>query len=349
MNRKDLIINHEISIREAMNLLNETSKKILYFTNEDDVLVGVISDGDIRRWVLKNGSLGESIYRVMNKSPKTLRVNKIKNAQEFLRTNSIESVAIVDGNNRIINIYFWSDIQSSEASRFGSVKSPVIIMAGGKGTRLYPYTKILPKPLIPIGDVPIVERIINKFHSFGCNDIFMTVNFKKSMIKSYFNDIDKEYQIHYIEEDKPLGTAGGLSLMAGKINETFFLSNCDILVDIDYAELFHHHKKSNNMITIVASMKSFVIPYGVLDIDNDEKLIRMDEKPELHYLINTGLYVVEPSVLDRIPSDTFINFTDVIELLKNENAMIGTFLIGEKDWYDMGQIKEMENMIKQFE
>src|SRR5699024_1942650 len=137
------------------------------------------------------------------------------------------------------------------------------------GTRLQPYTKILPKPLIPIGDTPIVERIINRFCQYGCNDYYMTVNYKKNMIRAYFDEKEKNYTVQYVEEAKPLGTAGSLHLLKGILNETIFVSNCDILIEGNYSEMMKYHKENNNKITLISSLKHYTIPYGIIEIDDN--------------------------------------------------------------------------------
>jgi len=170
-------------------------------------------------------------------------------------------------------------------------------MAGGEGTRLYPFTKILPKPLVPIGDKPILEIIINRFYEYGCTNFNLSVNYKSNIIKAYFSDFKHNYKINYIHEKKPLGTAGSLHILQNRIRKTFFVSNCDILIDADYADILKFHKQSKNKITLVTSMKHFTIPYGICEIGDGGALKNINEKPEQDLLVNTGLYVLEPEVL----------------------------------------------------
>ena len=170
---------------------------------------------------------------------------------------------------------------------------PVVIMAGGLGTRLYPYTKILPKPLIPVGEMPIVEHIIHRFADVGCSAFTMIVNYKKSMIKSYFNDLQKDYTVDYVDEDTPLGTGGGLSLLKGKVTQTFFLTNCDILIDADFGDIYQYHKEKGNVITMVCAVKHFTIPYGVVELGGDGDISGItrkagDEFPHEHGCVCGG-------------------------------------------------------------
>jgi len=222
-------------------------------------------------------------------------------------------------------------------------------MAGGLGTRLYPYTKILPKPLIPIGEIPIVEHIMNRFHLYGSTQFYLIVNHKKNMIKAYFNEIERNYKVSYIDEDKPLGTGGGLSLLKGKINSTFILSNCDILIEEDYEKIYDYHKKEKNLITMICSLKNIQIPYGVIEIGENGEIESMKEKPELSFFTNTGMYIVEPKVIEELKNDMSIGFPDIIESYMSQGEKVGIYPISESSWLDMGQLDEMEEMRRTLE
>lgn len=224
------------------------------------------------------------------------------------------------------------------------MNNSVVIMAGGKGKRLGIITKILPKPLIPIGDIPIAERIINKFLQFNYTHFYITINFKKNLIKTYFNNIEKNYNIQYVEEEKPLGTAGSLYMLKNKIKSPFFVSNCDILIDGNYNEMMKFHIKNKNKITIIAAAKHFTLPYGVLKLDSHGLIKEMTEKPQYNCLVNTGMYILEPEILENIPRNEFFDITDLIKLYIDNGEPIGVFPIKENAWLDMGQIEEMENM-----
>ena len=219
-------------------------------------------------------------------------------------------------------------------------------MAGGLGTRLYPYTKILPKPLIPIGELPIAEHIINRFYEYGCKRFYLIVNHKKNMIKAYFNEISKGYEVTYIDEDKPLGTGGGLYLLKGKINSTFILSNCDIIVEEDYEKMYQFHKKEDNLITMVCSLKKFTIPYGVVEIGSNGNIESMREKPVMSFFTNTGCYIVEPRVIEELKSECAISFPEIIDSYISHREKIGVYPISERAWMDMGHFDELEEMRK---
>lgn len=340
---KKILITEEITIREAMKILDETAKKIL-FVVEDRKLVGTITDGDIRRWILNNGDLNLDVKNIVNYNSLTLSEKEKKSAQNFMLEKKIQAVPIVDQQNNIIDIIFWDGERIKVDCE--KISTPVVIMAGGKGTRLYPYTKILPKPLIPIGDVSIIERIIDRFLDVGCENFYLTVNYKKNMVKAYFDEIEKIYDVKYVEEERFLGTAGSLSLIKDDIKETFFLSNCDILVEADYLDILKYHKEKNNLITVVTSLKHYKIPYGVIKLGDNGSIIDTVEKPEYNYLVNTGFYVLEPEVLKDIPENSFFHITDLINEYISDGKKVGTYPITENSWLDMGEIKEMDRMIE---
>ena len=226
------------------------------------------------------------------------------------------------------------------------INIPVIIMAGGKGTRLDPFTRVLPKPLIPVGDKTIVEIIIDKFLVYGANTFFLSVNHKANIIKSYFEDLTLSYYLYYIEENSPLGTAGSLKLIQNKISENIFVTNCDILVDADYFDLSVFHKSNNYSITIVASLKHFNIPYGVCEINDGGALKKIIEKPEYNFLVNTGMYVLKSEVLNLIPSDKAFDMTDLINAVTFSGGKVGVYPISEKSWIDIGEWSEYRKALE---
>lgn len=340
----DLFINEDVTVKEAIKKLDKTAKKILLVTNENE-LKGIITDGDIRRWILKNGDMEESVDLLMNKSPISIHENERHHAKKILIEKMIEAIPVINSKNEVIDIVFWNDNFKKKLNYYTELVNPVVIMAGGKGARLEPYTSIIPKPLIPIGDEAIAERIINRFLEYGCNQFYMTINYKKNMIKAYFNELDKPYQLNYIEEDKALGTAGSLSLLKDELKDTFFVSNCDILIDGNYSDMLKYHKEKGNKITIISSFKNYAIPYGVIEISDSSDVVRMREKPEYNFLVNTGMYILEPEVIKDVPEDTFFHITELINNYIKMGEKVGVYPVGDEAWLDMGQLKEMENML----
>jgi NDP-sugar pyrophosphorylase family protein len=253
---------------------------------------------------------------------------------------------IVDNNGQLVDVVFWKDIFGKETKpEAKNINLPVVIMAGGMGSRLAPLTNIYPKPLIPIGEKTIVESIMDKFVNYNCHDFYMSVNYKADTIKNYFNFINNpEYNVSYFQEDKPMGTAGSLRLLKDKINSTFFVSNCDILIEEDYANILEYHRSNKNELTVVAAVKTISIPYGTIITGENGLLESIEEKPTLSFKINTGLYILEPTLLEDIP-DEFFHITHLMEKLKAEGRRVGVYPISQNDWKDMGDWKEYLKLI----
>lgn len=349
-NLQTLCITKDTSIIDSLKTLNETGKKILLVT-ENKKMLGVITDGDIRRWLIKNGDLKENVGKVMKTSAKYIfeGYNTREKAIQIMKEFSLEAVPVLNHNYEPIDIIFLKDTLNNDTVQYPQINVPVVIMAGGKGTRLYPYTKVLPKPLIPIGDMTIIERIIDSFKKYGCNDFFITVNYKKILIKSYFEEVNADYNYNFIEEKDYFGTGGSLFYLKDTIDAPFFLTNCDILLSIDYSELFKFHIENNNDITVVTSLKPFQIPYGVINVNDNNQIVSMIEKPKYDFQVNTGMYVLNPDVLEDIPKEQFFNITDLLEEYIKKGKRVAAYTISAEQWADMGEMDKMNEMIKRVE
>lgn len=344
---KQLKIDTSISIINCLKQMDDREVKLLLVYNRD-IFEGIITIGDIQRAILKGLDLTSSIYSIIDKNKVYASVNEtietIKNKMSRLRA---ECMPVLDDYGNLVDVYFWKDLFGEKEQKITEpINLPVVIMAGGKGTRLAPLTNVYPKPLIPIGEKTIAETIMDKFVSYECHDFYISVNYKADIIKNYFDFIDnQEYNIHYFQEDRPLGTAGSLRLLKDKINSTFFVSNCDILIEEDYAEILKYHKTNRNELTVVAAVKTFSIPYGTISTSEKGLLESIEEKPTLSFKINTGLYILEPSLLDDIP-DEFYHITHLMEKLKSEGRRVGVYPISQNDWKDMGDWNEYLKIIR---
>ena len=333
------------TVVEAMQKIDTNAKGILFVVDNKRRLVGVITDGDIRRWLIKTGKLQGTVEHIMNKNPKVIYRKDVAMAKDFMVKQAITALPVVNAKGIVSDIVFRETIVESANELAASLSEvPVIIMAGGKGTRLYPYTKVLPKPLIPIGDIPIMERIINKFRDYGAEKFFATVNYKKGMIKSYFAENQMDFTIDYVEEDKPLGTAGSLSLIKEQFERPFIVTNCDILINADYDDIYKYHMESGNELTIVSALKNIVVPYGVIHSSENGTVASMEEKPKLSYFVNTGMYILNPELIKDIPDDTFFHMTDLTNKLLKEGRKVGMYPISEDSFLDMGEFEEMHRM-----
>ncbi len=345
MDYKNIIIEETASIRQALQLLDTSAKRVL-FIERDKKLLGAVSDGDIRRWILKSGNLDEPVSTIMNRDPITLSSPDKRQAFDQMKKLGISAIPVVNDFNEIKTIFFW--VEEDHGAIIKPIDLKVVIMAGGRGERLLPYTSIVPKPLMPIGDKAIIELIIESFKKYGCKEFTLTINYKKNMIKAYFDELERDYRITYIEEEKPLGTGGSLSLLKDKLTKTFIVSNCDILLDVDYSEIYRYHQHNNNMITIITSLKHYILPYGTININTDGTVCSLIEKPGRDYLINTGVYILEPDALKYLKDAEFMHITELIENCIRDGKKVGTYPIGDEAWMDMGQFDEMEKMKNRF-
>jgi NDP-sugar pyrophosphorylase family protein len=228
----------------------------------------------------------------------------------------------------------------------GRIDIPVVIMAGGKGTRMAPFTQVLPKPLIPVGEKTILEIIIEGFERFQVSQFYFTVNYRGAMIKAYFDSIETKTDITYLWEKEFCGTAGSLELLPKDIANTFVVSNCDIIVKADYAEVLKFHRDSQAELTVIASIQHHVIPYGVVEYVEHGVVSGIKEKPEFSFSVNTGVYVVNKSCLELIPHGREFHMTHMMEALIANGRKVVTYLVNEKDYIDIGQWAEYNKALE---
>lgn len=337
------IVKMDIPVLEAIQVINRNAQGVIFVIDQKERLVGSLTDGDVRRFILKKGDLTGSVDRAMFLSPHT--ASNYENARHMYHEKNLFAIPIVDSDGHVIDIYFGRE---KKKKILPQLRIPVVINAGGKGTRLDPYTRVLPKPLIPIGDRPIIEHIMERFMEFGCDEFHIIVNYKKEIIKAYFSENEKSYHIQWYDENRPLGTGGGLSFLKGVVQGTFFFTNCDILLRSDFYDMYTQHKAGKNDVTIVCAQKKVVIPYGVIEVDDQGKIKEMQEKPDFSVLTNTGLYIVESAVLDNIQKEKYMDFPDFLSGERKMGKSIGAYIVAEREWMDMGQFSELEKMKKKF-
>ena len=334
-------IEKNASLLDALKKMDELDKKLLVVLDESK-FSGLLSAGDIQRAIIQNKSLDTAVSTILRTN---IRIGEPNDNEESIRKMMfdfrMELCPVVNDQKEIQKIYFWEDLfagnQPEPQKKFNL---PVVIMAGGIGSRLKPLTNVLPKPLIPLNDKTIVEQIFERFNRHGCENFYLSVNYKAELIEYYLNQQNLPFNIEYFKEDKPLGTAGSLTMLKGKINETFFVSNCDIIIEQDYSEILDYHREQKNKITIVAALKHYHIPYGTIETTENGKLVSLIEKPEITYKINSGMYILEPSVLDEIPENTFFHITHLIDKINQKGWKVGVFPVSEKSWKDIGEWDE---------
>ena len=343
----EICIKADISIKDAMKLLEKTAEKCLLVVDSNNKLLGTLTDGDLRIRILAGAKFSEKIVKSFNSKPTVLKKNQFssKDAKNLLVERKIDLIPIIDEKGCVVDYVTLQSMNIGNDAIKSLVDIPVVIMAGGRGSRLEPFTSVLPKPLVPVEEKPIIEHIIERFVKLGCNEFYLTINYKGKLLKAYFEELQPEYNVHFIEEDKPLGTAGSLKLLQGEFDKPFFVTNCDIIIKADYVNLYEFHQKGGYDITLVASAKEYIIPYGTCELNGDGHLSHISEKPKYDFLINTGLYILNPDVLSIIPKNKFYHITHMIENLKNAGKKIGVFPIDDDTWIDIGHWAEYKKVI----
>ena len=342
---KNIIINKEKTLLDVLKIMDTIERKLLVIC-ENNRFIGVISIGDIQRAILNKQDLSANVVDYVRSD---IIYARVTDSPDYIKSvmleNRIESMPVVDSNNLLVNIYEWEDFFGDRYS-CKSVDCPVVIMAGGKGTRLKPLTNVIPKPLIPVSDKTIIEEIMNKFICAGCNEFYVSLNYKSDYVKSFFEK--KEYNnIKFINEKKPLGTGGSLALLKGILQKTFFVSNCDILVDVNFSDLYEYHNKQKNIATLVSVLKSYSIPYGIIETSENGIISDMREKPCFSYQINSGVYIIEPKLLDYVNYDESIDLPSLLLRAKSNGEKIGAFPVSEGSWRDMGNWDDYLKMIRE--
>ncbi len=347
-NLNKYIVYQNQNIRDAIKTMDKGGIGFVVCADSNENVIGVIANGDFRRAVLNGISMNENVLRITNKDFKYLTKGYLKkDALDLFRETIVQHIPVLE-NGKLVEIITeeaFYDIRGEEKSR-DVLNIPVVIMAGGKGTRLDPFTRILPKPLIPIGDKPMLEVIMDEYAKYGMNNFYISVNHKAQMIKAYFKDQDIGYQIEYIDESHALGTAGALKYLENKIDSAFFVSNCDIIIKDDYCKIYEFHKDRNFDLTLVASMQHHTISYGVCEIEDDGQLKEIKEKPEYDFLVNAGMYLLEPSVCKLIPKDEYLDMTDLISKAQKSGLSVGVYPVSENSYIDVGQLAEYKKSLK---
>ena len=331
----------EDTLLSALKKMDSIDNKLL-IVSEDDKIVGFLSAGDIQRALIDTIPLDSLIKTILRDDYRVATTDDSSEAIEKMMLNyKMEFCPVVDSNQKIIDIVYWEDVFGSmpigPAQKFNL---PIVIMAGGLGTRLKPFTNVLPKPLMPFHGKTIIENIFQRFGNHGSSKFIISLNYKAELIEFYIRDLNLPYTIECVVEDNPLGTAGSLSLIRDKISTTFFVSNCDILINEDYSEMLNYHTSSQNAITIIAAIKHVPVQYGVVETGKNGKLVEMVEKPELTFKVNSGLYILEPEILDLVKANEFQNMTDLIERANQKGVRVGVFPVPENAWQDIGTWRE---------
>ena len=336
-NIEDITVKESISILEVMKIIDESSKQIAIVIDENNKLLGTISDGDIRRALLKNIPLTESVKEIYFKTPTIASINDSR--EEIInicKIKKIHQIPIVDSKGNLVGLEILDELISKEKKL-----NKVVLMVGGLGTRLQPLTDDIPKPMLEVGNKPILQTIVEKFAEYGYLNIVMCINYKSHVIKDYFGDgAEFGVNIEYVSEKDRMGTAGALSLLKDKPQEPFFVMNGDLLTNVNFEHLHDFHISNNSIGTMCVRDYDFQVPFGVVSI-KDTKILSIDEKPKHKFFVNAGIYMFDPEILDYIPKNEFYDMPTLFKKLIDKNKKVISFPLREY-WLDVGRIEEYE-------
>ncbi len=342
-NYTDILLKPTSTIKEALQIIDSGAMKIALVIDKDEKLLGTLTDGDIRRGLLNNLSLDDSIESVIFKTPTVCNVEDTK--EDILKVaieRKLYQVPIVDNEGKLVGIEEMDELLKPSVRM-----NKVVLMVGGLGTRLRPLTENIPKPMLKVGNKPILETIILNFKKYGFTNIILSVSYKSEIIEEYFKD-GREFgvNIEYIHETKRMGTAGALSLMREKLNEPFFVMNGDLLTNINFEHMMEYHLSNKAIATMGVREYDFQVPYGVVNVDG-ENILSIEEKPVHSFFVSGGVYVLESKVLEFIPNDEFYDMPTLFEKVIENKMKSVSFPIREY-WLDIGRLEEFEKANNEF-
>ncbi len=319
-----------------MQIIDKTSLQFAVVVGENDQLLGTVTDGDIRRGILRGEGLDVPIHKIMNRNPISAQIGrKMSEYKGLMKSKKLKQLPIINEANQVIDILFIDQLETPIN------QNQVVLMLGGLGTRLRPLTNDIPKPMLKVGNKPIVETIVDGFKQYGYTNFIFSVNYKKEIIQSYFQAGEPfGVTIEYVEEEKRMGTAGALSLLENRPNEPFFVMNGDLLTQVNFNQLMQFHKEQQAVATMCVREYEFQVPYGVIETDGTD-LLSIKEKPIHRSFVNAGIYVLSPEVFDYIPPDMFYDMPTLFEQLIEHGKKTSVFPIHEY-WLDIGQVDDFE-------
>ena len=326
---KNMLLSAQSTFKDAIKIMDQNGNGFLAIVDSDNKLIGILTDGDIRRAILDDKT---DLLDIMNKEPvvmssDTSRQQVVHRLKELHRKH----MPIVKSDGTLCDVVTLDD------EEFDLKPNWVVIMAGGLGTRLGELTKDIPKPMLLVGEKPMLEHIIEMFVSHGFTRFIISVNYKSEIIREHFNDGKKlGIEIKYLEETKRLGTGGALSLLDIDFKEPFFVTNGDIISSVDYEKLLDYHKSNASTATMCVRKGSYQVPYGVIEVDDKNNILDLKEKPQYHFFINTGVYVLNPEVIKFVPKDEFFDLPTLFKLL-NDNGYVNKSYEINDYWIDMGR------------
>ena len=334
---QDILVTPDITIKRVLEIIDKSSKQIALVVDKEQKLLGTVNDGDIRRGFLRGVSLEDSIETIYFRSPTVANINDTKDSIIRLSTSKkIHQIPLLNDSGVVVGLDILDELVSHKKRL-----NKVILMVGGLGTRLKPLTDNMPKPMLSVGNKPILQTIVEKFAEYGFTNIVMCVNYKSNIIQKHFGDGSAfGVEIEYVLEEKRMGTAGALSLLNEKPNEPFFVMNGDLLTNVNFEHLYQYHISTNSIATMCVREYDFQVPYGVVNI-KDNRITSIKEKPIHKFFVSAGIYMLNPKAIEYIEKDTFFDMPTLFEKLIGIGENTLSFPIREY-WLDIGRMEEYE-------
>ena len=345
---KNLCIKTDYTISKSMKKINKLGTRCLFVLNSDSEFVGTISDGDIRRSILKGSNLNLGIEKIYNSKPMVLKQNDkniTKKIQNLKNKKYLNLIPILNNKNIVVDYVNLDKTFKIKSKANLTNKFPLVIIAGGFGKRFQPFSNIVPKPLLPINGKSLLEIIINKYEENGGKKIILSLGHKANLIISYLKNIQYLKKLNIIKETKPLGTIGSLSKISKFLtkHKNITVTNCDTIITHEYHKICQFHLNKKNDLTIVVCKKSYKFPYGSCILDENENLKKIHEKPEFKILAHTGFYLLNTSLIKLIKKNTSIDFNEFIELCLDNKFKIGVYPISSEEWLDIGDLSRLND------
>jgi dTDP-glucose pyrophosphorylase len=336
MNDMSFTVHADATLRTAMKAIDESGEGVTHVLDDDAKLLGILTDGDVRRALLKGASMDDSVDPWMARDYISVGIDAGRaEVLDLMQAHLMRHVPVVDDEGTLCGIHFLHNVIGAQKRNNWAV-----IMAGGKGTRLYPITKNMPKPMVKVAGRPILERLILHLVGFGIRRIFISINYMGHVIQKHFGDGERfGCSIEYLEEDEPLGTGGALSLLPVKPADPLIVMNGDLVLQANLEQMLSFHNRGGYYATIGAHKYSHQVPYGCIKVEND-CVCALEEKPVASYLVNAGLYVLSPEAVASIPKEYF-PITGLFEEAIAKERSCGSFLIHD-DWADVGQVADLK-------
>ncbi len=340
---KQILIKKEVTIHDTLRIIDSSAMQIALVVDEENHLLGTVTDGDIRRGILKGIHLEDSVKNIMNPHPTVAKSYERRDiVLAVMKLKRLNHIPVLDDEGRVINVETLQDLLQTDVK-----DNIVVLMAGGLGSRLRPLTDECPKPLLKVGGKPVLETILENFMEYGFRKFYLSVNYKADMIKEYFGDGNRwGIEIYYLQEDKQLGTAGALSLLPEKTEQPLLVMNGDLLTKVNFQQLLDFHSMHQAQATMCVREYQFQVPYGVVKLEQN-RLIGIDEKPVQRFFVNAGIYVLDPKVIELIPNNQFFDMPNLFKKIFDQVGETTAFPIREY-WMDIGQLNDYDRANLEF-